>query len=204
MSPGGAPARSQRATVRDRHPAADPSVPVEPSLTDTLCTRCGLCCDGTLFADVELAGRREATALEAMGLEIEDGDGNAALLVQPCGALRGTRCAIYAHRPQCCRTFECRLLQDVRRGAVDEAWAAERIADVRKRIGRTRERLAPAGHLDDGLPLMERCAEALTNGSGGHPEKDRTQAELRAAMAGVEALIRESFLKSGAPGRGRR
>ena len=32
-------------------------------LTDTLCTRCGLCCDGTLFADVRL-GSYASTATE--------------------------------------------------------------------------------------------------------------------------------------------
>ena len=47
---------------------------MKPSLTDTLCTRCGLCCDGSLFADVELASRDEASALEVMGLDIEDDD----------------------------------------------------------------------------------------------------------------------------------
>jgi len=55
---------------------------METRLTDTLCTRCGLCCDGTLFAEVELAHRAEATLLEALGLEIERDD-EAPLLVQP-------------------------------------------------------------------------------------------------------------------------
>ena len=27
---------------------------MNPNLTDTLCTQCGLCCDGSMFADVEL------------------------------------------------------------------------------------------------------------------------------------------------------
>ena len=47
---------------------------MKPSLTDTLCTRCGLCCDGSLFADVELAGPAESAGLEVMGLEIEEDD----------------------------------------------------------------------------------------------------------------------------------
>jgi hypothetical protein len=110
-----------------------------PSLTDTLCTRCGLCCDGSLFADVELAGRVEATRLEDLGLEIDD-DADGALLLQPCLALQGTRCGIYALRPECCRTFECRLLQEVRRGAVGVERARVRIADTRKRIRRANRR----------------------------------------------------------------
>jgi hypothetical protein len=67
---------------------------MKPSLTDTLCTRCGLCCDGSLFADVELANGDEASALEVMGLEIEDADeDDSGLLVQPCGALQGNDAA---------------------------------------------------------------------------------------------------------------
>ena len=111
---------------------------MSPCRTDALCTRCGLCCDGTLFADVELAGRAEAAGLEVMGQEIEDDDAGGGLLVQPCGALQRRRCGIYAHRPECCRTFECRLLQDVRRGSVGLERAGEQIEEALTRIGRVR------------------------------------------------------------------
>ena len=46
---------------------------MKPNLANVLCTRCGLCCDGSLFADAELAAR-ETTTLEVLGLEIEDAD----------------------------------------------------------------------------------------------------------------------------------
>src|SRR4029077_11989451 len=132
------------------------------SLTDTLCTRCGLCCDGSLFADVELASRDEASALEVIGLDIEDDDEvDGALLVQPCRALKGKRCSIYPHRPDCCRTFECRLLQEVRRGSVGIAEAQARIAEALERIGRVKELVVQLGQRNGGLPLKERCGEAL-------------------------------------------
>ena len=38
---------------------------MSPLLTDTLCTNCGLCCDGTLFADVELVGQAEIARLRS-------------------------------------------------------------------------------------------------------------------------------------------
>ena len=120
------------------------------SLTETLCTRCGLCCDGSLFADVELAGRAEATRLEAMGMEIEDDDTSGAQLLQPCVALQGRRCAIYEHRPECCQTFECRLLQDVRRGAVGVERAKEQIAEALKRIGRVKEKFEASAAIPHG------------------------------------------------------
>jgi hypothetical protein len=167
---------------------------MQPSLTDTLCTRCGLCCDGSLFADVELAGGAEATRLEVMGLEIEEDDPNGALLLQPCRALQGKRCGIYAHRPKCCRTFECRLLQDVLRGTVGVERAGQHIAEAQKRIGRVRELMAQLGQRDGHLPLRESCAEALARNADADPEVNRKRAALEAAMSAVEQLIRKVFL----------
>jgi uncharacterized protein len=166
---------------------------MKPSLTDTLCTRCGLCCDGSLFADVELAGPAEAAGLEVMGLEIEDDDAGGGLLVQPCGALRGKRCGIYAQRPKCCRTFECRLLQDARRGALEVERAGEHIAEALRRIGRVRELAVELGQRDGRLPLSERCAEALAQAdeAGVDPRK---RAELEAEMSAVKGLIGKRFL----------
>jgi Fe-S-cluster containining protein len=165
-----------------------------PSLTDTLCTQCGLCCDGSLFADVELAGRAEAGGLEVMGLEIEDDDADGGLLVLPCRALQGRRCSIYAHRPQCCRTFECRLLQDVRHGAVGIERAAEQIAETLKRVGRVKELMIQLGQRDPSLPLKESCAETLARETRANPEVNRKRAELEAAMSAVEGMIRKTFL----------
>ena len=165
---------------------------MKPSLTDALCTRCGLCCDGSLFADVELAGPAEAAGLEVMGLEIEDDDHG--LLVQPCAALRGKRCGIYAHRPECCRTFECRLLQDARRGAVDVKRAGEIVAETLQRVGRVRALAEEMGQRDGRLPLQERCAEALALAGEAGPAQNRKRAALEAEMAAVEELIRKSFL----------
>jgi Fe-S-cluster containining protein len=164
------------------------------TLTDTLCTRCGLCCDGSLFADVELAGPAEATRLEIMGLRIEDDDAEGELLLLPCAALQGTRCSIYAHRPKCCRTFECQLLQKARRGAVTVGRAVEQIAVALKRIQRVRELLEELGQRDVRLPLKERCAEALATEAGVSLEVNRKRAELRAAMSAVERLIQRTFL----------
>lgn len=170
---------------------------MKPSLTERLCTRCGLCCDGSLFADVELSGATEAAGLEIMGLEIEEDDADGGLLVQPCGALQGERCGIYAHRPECCRTFECRLLQDVRRGAVNVERAGEHIAEALKRVARVRKLAAALGQRDGRLPLKERYAGALADEAGATPVRNRNRAELETEMAAVEELIRRRFLGGG-------
>ena len=164
---------------------------MKPSLTDMLCTRCGLCCDGSLFADVELAGGDEAASLEVMGLEIEEEE----LLLQPCAALQGKRCGIYAYRPECCRTFECRLLQDARRGAISVARAGELIAETLQQVEQVRELSSSLGQRDVRLPLAERCAEALALAD--EAGAVRQCAELAAAMKAVEGLIRKTFLRSG-------
>ena len=111
-------------------------------LTDTLCTRCGLCCDGTLFGDVELTGPREATRLEALGLDVDTDDADVELLSLPCRGLRGTRCSVYAHRPTCCRTFECRLLEAGGRGAVSVAAALTTITEAKAQVRRVTTLLA--------------------------------------------------------------
>src|ERR1043165_5340310 len=132
-----------------------------PLLTDTLCTNCGLCCDGTLFADVELVGQAEVARLEIMGMEVENEGRNTGLLSQPCAALRGTRCGIYAHRPQCCRLFECHLLQNAQSGAVTGERALEHLADTREQIRQVRAKLRQLGNRDESLPIKERGAETL-------------------------------------------
>jgi Fe-S-cluster containining protein len=170
---------------------------MKPSLTDTLCTRCGLCCDGSLFADVELANGDEASALEVMGLEIEDADeDDGLLLVQPCGALEGRRCSIYPHRPDCCRTFKCRLLQEAERGMVAVERAKEKIAEALKRIERLKELVVQLGTGTERLPLKERCVEALTlsEATAANPAMKRECSELQAAMPSVERLIQATFL----------
>jgi hypothetical protein len=164
------------------------------SLTEALCTRCGLCCDGSLFADVELAGRAEATRLEVLGMDIEDDDPGGSQLLQPCAALQGRRCGIYPHRPECCQTFECRLLQDVRRGAVRVERAKAQITATLARIARVKLLLAQLGESDGRLPLGERCAEALARDPDADPQVNRKRAELEAAMSAVETVIRKTFL----------
>ncbi len=164
-------------------------------LTDTLCTRCGLCCDGTLFGDVELTGPREATRLEALGLDVDADDADAELLTLPCRGLRGTRCSVYAHRPQCCRTFECRLLQDAGRGAITVDQALTRIAEAKAQVQRVKTLLAGMEpRRGPRLPLQERVADALA-AAPRSPVGIRRRAALDTAMAALKSTIRTTFLR---------
>jgi Fe-S-cluster containining protein len=162
-------------------------------LTDELCTRCGLCCDGTLFGDVELTGCAESARLELLGLDVDGDDADVELLALPCAALTGTRCRIYPQRPQCCRTFTCRLLDQAERGAVTLDEALTRIARARSEVQHVEALLAALGVPRTRLPLKERCSDALDGATDG-PEAATKYAALDAAMAAVSITVRTVFL----------
>lgn len=153
-------------------------------LTDTLCTRCGLCCDGSLLADVELSGAAEVARVRLLGLRVDD-DSDEALMLLPCSGLKGTRCTVYAHRPKVCRSFECGLLWSVRRGSVNVDQALVHIDDARSRIARVKGLLGQAGGYDPSLPLPEAAAEVLSV---------RGDPALEAELAALEALLQRVFL----------
>jgi uncharacterized protein len=155
-------------------------------LPENLCTSCGLCCDGSLFADIELKNRRESLALESFGLAVEDGD-DAELLMQPCGALKGTRCSIYHYRPTCCRSFECRLLRDVEEGKRTITDAREIVRQTRDLIEQIERRIgSKAGRKH--LPLKERFLEASERCDA----KNRTA--LEESMQHLENRIEVNFI----------
>ena len=163
-------------------------------LTSRLCTRCGLCCDGTLLGDVELTGPAEAARLELLGLDLDDGETAAELLPLPCAALRRTRCSIYAQRPKACCTFECRLLQEAQRGAVTVEQALAHIARARAQVRHVKALLARMETRPANLPIAERCAEAIAATSGASAEATLRCADLETAMAAVAHTIRTTFL----------
>ena len=170
---------------------------MDPALTDLLCTACGLCCDGTLLADVELGGKDDLAALELMGLEIEDPDEeHDGLLLLPCGALRGTRCSIYAHRPECCRTFECRLLQETARGLVTVEAAMVAITDAVARVARVRTLVEELDPGQERMSLKERSLEALANSEAPNADAGirRTRVVLESEMHALDDILRKRFL----------
>jgi len=163
------------------------------ALTDKLCTRCGLCCDGSLFDDVELSGAAQATKLEVMGLDIDIDQQS--LLLQPCTALKGTRCSIYQHRPGCCRTFECRVLQRTSQRAIVIDQAVATIETTRAHVARMHELCKALGDSNTELPLKERCIEALSQPTDCEDDQaNELRSELAQAMDTMATLVHEHFL----------
>jgi Fe-S-cluster containining protein len=83
----------------------------------TLCQRCGLCCDGTLFTSVPLKPT-EVESLRRLALPvIERADGSPGL-AQRCAALEGRCCTVYSERPEACRRYRCHLFTALAEGEV--------------------------------------------------------------------------------------
>jgi hypothetical protein len=86
---------------------------------ETLCLKCGLCCDGTLFTHVALSKPER----ERLGMEV---------LRQPCTRLeKNGCCSIYASRPGGCATFVCMLGRALEDGEVQLDEALQIVAEAR-------------------------------------------------------------------------
>ena len=77
-------------------------------------------------------------------------------LSQPCAAFDGSRCRVYADRPQYCREFECVLLKSVQAGRTEPAAALRIIRTARDRADKARRLLSALGDADEQLPLSAR------------------------------------------------
>jgi len=97
--------------------------------SEGLCTDCGLCCDGTFFGAVVVAPE-ETERLVRVGLPVLQREG-ACSIAQPCKALRGCLCDVYADRPSACATYECELRKRVDAGASSLEEARAKIATIR-------------------------------------------------------------------------
>src|SRR2546425_1171955 len=123
----------------------------------TLCPKCGLCCNGVLFGDVELQVTDEAKRLRALGLSLEQ-KGKALRFSQPCSCFDGELCKIYEQRPARCRNFECGLVQRVNGAGITIEGALKSISQARRQVGSVRELLEKLGQRDEHLPLSRRCS----------------------------------------------
>ncbi len=141
---------------------------------NALCMQCGLCCDGTFYGSVVIA-EAEAPRLERVGLRIVQSDG-AAVMPQPCSALRGCLCAVYEERPSACARYECTLRKKV--GAGEDS-----LEDATAKVTKMRELLAAIrGALDcpETVSIWKRILEM---------EEPKTPDEARVASQRYEGMI---------------
>ena len=165
-----------------------------------LCPHCALCCSGVLFRDVELQAGDDPSRLKALGLPLSlkraARSGQSALkFPQPCAALTGCDCRIYADRPTRCREFECSLLKSVSACETEVAVARRVIRDARGRAEKVRRLLRQLGDEDEHVALslrfrrMQRRMETKLGGD----ETVEIFSQLTLAVHDLNLAMRERF-----------
>lgn len=163
-------------------------------LTTSLCTACGLCCNGTMFHTVRLQPVDDPAALAALGLKLKRKNGRD-LILQPCPAYKESRCSIYEQRPERCRRFECQQLLRVRAGELSLASALSKIRDVQRRT----QDLDQLSRRADGSPrkgpIAKRCETALAEpfDATTAPELIMQREELARGLRELEEILDTDF-----------
>ncbi len=163
-----------------------------------LCLACGLCCDGTLFDNVQLGPGDDATKMKALGLPVEvtRAQRPITLFRQPCAALCADRtCRVYADRPGQCRSFECGVFKDTEAGRIEFAAALRLVKQARRQADNVRRLLRKLGDTEEHRSLSERFRRTqrrLESGSVDAAAGD-TFAELSLAVHKFKLLAHEKF-----------
>lgn len=162
---------------------------------DQLCPNCGLCCDSTLFADVELRKDDDAKKLIGQGITLFQKTKFKVAFKQPCACFDGKLCKIYSDRPTRCRTFECGLLKKVQADEMTASVALKKIAKARKLAARVRQMLGQVGQRDEQAALMHRYAEAMSAPIDMAKDDSGLRGKLMMAVHDLMQMLQEDFLK---------
>lgn len=161
-----------------------------------LCPNCGLCCDSTLFADVELRRGDDPERLQKLGLEIQQKTKTKLAFAQPCACFDGKFCKIYADRPTRCRLFECGLLKRVGSGKMTAGAALKKIGEAKARAQKVRELLRQCGQTDEPMALTHRYAEAMSAPVDLSNERSGDlRGELMMSVSDLMQMLEREFLR---------
>ena len=187
---------------------------------DQLCPNCGLCCDSTLFADVELrtaAASRQSAAISGdrtlpanvelrpgddpqrlvqLGLNIQQKTKTKLAFAQPCACFDGKLCKIYAERPTRCRRFACGLLKRLEGGQMTAGAALKIISQAREQRDKVRALLRESGQREEQTALTHRYAEAMSAPVDLSDERSADRhGELMLAVNDLMQLLEREFLR---------
>ncbi|HYH97176.1 YkgJ family cysteine cluster protein [Hyalangium sp.] len=138
----------------------------------TLCQRCGLCCDGSLFSSLPLR-YSEVEAMQRLSLPVVNRPDGTPGLEQRCAALKGQCCTVYAERPEQCRRYRCFLLTALAEGEVSPEEAQVVVDEAHARI-RAVEALLPSERADSPRAVLQRARKEDLPENGG-PLPPQTQ-----------------------------
>jgi Fe-S-cluster containining protein len=162
---------------------------------EQLCPNCGLCCDSTLFADVELRAGDDAKRLKQLGLALVQKTKSKLAFAQPCACFDGKFCGIYGDRPRQCRKFECGLLKRVDAKEMKAAMALKKISEAKILAGKVRRLLRSVGQDDEGLALTKRYSQAMSAPVDLSADDSELRGELMLAVNDLMRMLQRDFLK---------
>jgi hypothetical protein len=170
---------------------------MNPPNSNSLCLECGLCCNGVIFANVQLQPGDNAARLKSIGLAISSRSSKAGVqqFKQPCTAFDGCECQIYSERPKYCRQFECLLLKSVKAGHTNPSSAPKVIRSALRRVKKVKRLLGELGDTDEHVALSDRFRRMKRQLESG-PLDSETAAkfgELTLAVHNLNVLLSESF-----------
>ena len=162
---------------------------------DALCPNCGLCCDSTLFADVELRAGDDAKRLKRLGLTLHQKTKTKLAFSQPCACFDGKLCRIYAERPKRCGLFECGLLKRVEAGEMSAHAALKKITSAKNQAEQARGLLRSLGQRDERMALTHRYAGVMASPMDlSKSEETEQRGELMLAVNDLMTQLQRDFL----------
>jgi hypothetical protein len=163
---------------------------------EQLCPKCGLCCDSTLFADVELRASDKPARLSQLGLTLMKKTRSTTAFVQPCACFDGKLCRIYGERPRRCGLFECGLLKRVEAGELTPPAALKKITVAKNRAEEVRGLLRTLGQRKEQMALTHRYAEVMSAPIDfSKPDEAERRGELMLAVNDLMVLLQRDFLR---------
>jgi Fe-S-cluster containining protein len=164
--------------------------PCKAEESSSLCTDCGLCCDGTLFARARV--RPEAVhATTELGFHLAP-RGEHYGFALPCPRLAGTCCTIYETRPGVCRTFRCALLVELNTGKVTLDAARATVLVAKTLLARAVETDARARYAQPRWDLRDELAARRATG-------DREDLAARATLELTLHVLQKQLHRFGRP-----
>ena len=161
---------------------------------EQLCPNCGLCCDSTLFADVELRPGDNPKRLAKLGLSLARKGRTKLAFAQPCACFDGKLCRIYDNRPKRCVLFECGLLKKVSDGKMETTTALKRISEAKILAGKVRDLLQSLGQRQDKMALTKCYAQAMSEPIDLAGDDTERRGELMLAVNDLMHVLQRDFL----------
>jgi hypothetical protein len=173
-----------------------------------ICLECGLCCNGVIFADVQLQPGDLPDRLRELGLKLlarakkakpppsaESAPAQAQYrFTQPCAAFDGC-CRVYADRPHYCRAFECALLKSLQAGRIERSKAQRVIQTALRRADKVRKLLGRLGDNEETLALSKRFQRVQRRMEAGPVDEETGDfyGELTLAVQDLNVLLSDAF-----------